>query len=106
MLKEYVAIRAFISCAGQYKGAFWVTATVFAIADIVIAVIPWLIGRLTTSLTTADGHIVLWAAMLIVASIGHDILWRSGEILYLKLLLARSYRFDDAVFAAILQHPY
>ncbi len=105
-MKQYIAIRAFISYVGQFKRAFWVVAAVFGISDIVITLIPLLIGKLTTALTAPHGNIALWTALLIGASVGHDMLWRAGEICYLKLLIKRSYRFDDAVFAAILEHPY
>jgi ATP-binding cassette subfamily B protein len=105
-MKNLHAIRAFMSYTGRFKAAFWVTAAVFAVADIVITLIPWLIGQLTTSLTSPDGNIAFWTTMLILASVGHDLLWRMGELCFLKLLLARSYRFDDAIFAAVLEHPY
>jgi ATP-binding cassette, subfamily B, bacterial len=104
-MKQFVAIRAFFAYVGQFKTAFWLTAAVFAFGNIVIALIPWLIGQLTTSLIS--GHdIVFWTAMVIAASVGHDLVWRCAELLYLKLLVARSYRFDDAIFAAVVEHPY
>src|SRR5579859_3392168 len=105
-MKNHVAIRAFFSYANRYKGAFWLTAAVFAMSDIVITAIPWFIGQLARSLTVHHGHIVLWTAVLILASVGHDMLWRTGEVLFLKLLTWRGHRFDDEIFAAVAQQPY
>lgn len=105
-MKNYPGLRAFTTYINHFKLAFWGTAFSFALANIAIAIVPWLIGHLTASLTTHDGRIVFWTAMLILASISHDFLWRTSEILYLKLLTPRTYRFDDEVFRAVVDHPY
>ncbi len=83
------------------------TAAVFAMADIVITLIPWLIGKLTLNLTAHHDHgAIVWTGVLIIASVGHDILWRTAEILYLRLLMAASFEFDNIVFVNVLQHSY
>lgn len=105
-MKNFVAIQAFISYIGRFKSAFWLTATTYALADIIITTIPWLIGQLASSLTNNDGQIVWWTVALIIASVGHDALWRTGEVLYLKLLLTRTHQFDDVIFDAVMRHPY
>lgn len=104
-MKQNISLRAFISYAGSFKLAFWGTAAVFAISDIVLSVIPWMIGRLTNGLVTHE-HIVLWTALLIIASVSHDILWRTGEFLYLGSIFPKGQRIDDRLFAAVLEHPY
>lgn len=104
-MKNRIAIRAFISYVSRFKARFWITAFTFAVANIVIMLVPWIIGQLTASLINNDG-IVFWTTMIILASVGHNTVWRLGEILYLKLLLTQSYRFDDVVFEAIVAHPY
>ena len=105
-MENYPAIRAFFSYVGRFKGPFWLTTGTFALSNLVLATIPLLIGRLTQSLGHHNQHIVLWTALLIVASVGHDFLWRSGEVLILKLIIWRNNRFDDVVFEAIVQQPY
>jgi ATP-binding cassette, subfamily B, bacterial len=105
-MKHLAAIRAFFSYTAKFKKAFWLTAAVFALADIVITLIPWLIGQMTESLTENNGRIVLWTTLLIAVSVGHDVLWRIGEFLYLHLLNRRIYRFEDELFNAVVQHPY
>ncbi len=105
-MKNYPAIRAFITYISRYKAAFWLTAATFAVANAILALIPWFIGQFTASLTQHPDQIVTWTIILIAASIGHDIIWRAGEFMYLKLLLARSLRFDDVVFGEVVRHSY
>jgi ATP-binding cassette subfamily B protein len=107
MLKNYPAIRAFLSCIKRFQKAFWITGGLFAIADIVITLIPWLIGRLTVGLTSHNNHeIVFWTGALVLASAGHDMLWRAAELCYQRLLIAPAFSFDDMVLRKVLEHPY
>lgn len=107
MLRNYPSIRAFFSYVSRFRGAFWTTAGIFAIADVIITLIPWLIGRLTVGLTAHNHHeIVFWTALLVFASVGHDLIWRLGEISFVKRLVKPSYRFDDVVFRNVLRHNY
>ena len=96
------AVRAFTSYVSQFKAGFIVTGIVFALADIATSSIPWLIGRLTSSLSNASGQLVLWTTLVILASVGHHILWTIADLLYLKFLVGRGIQFDDTVFAAIV----
>lgn len=113
-MKNYPSIRAFVSYVSTFKGTFWLNAATFAVADILLAVIPWLIGQLTGNLTdfnnqnesTQDSRIMFWTIALIACSIVHDALWRVSEFIYLKLLIARSHRFDDVIFSAVMRHSY
>lgn len=100
------AIRAFLSYIRRYRLPFAGIAVVFAVSDIVLALIPWMIGQLTTSLTGNRDDVALWTGLLIAASVGHDALWRSGELLYRKFLTRRGNEFDTEVFEAILRQPY
>lgn len=105
-MKSYIAVKAFFSYTARIKAAFWFTAAVFAVSDVILAVVPWLIGQLASSLTANEGTIVLWTALLIAASVGHDILWRTGEILYVYKINPHKHRIDDAVFSAVINQPY
>lgn len=104
-MKHYTSVQAFMSFIGRFKKAFWLTAAVFAVADIAIAIVPWIIGQLTSSLMQ-NNAVGLWTFWVIAASAGHDAIWRAGEIMFYKLLIPRSHRFDDEVFAAIVNYPY
>lgn len=78
----------------------------FAVSNVILAIIPWLIGQFAGSLTGSDSSLYFWTGLLIAASIGHDLTWRAAEFLYLKLLLPRSHRIDDHIFSAVQQHEY
>ncbi len=104
-MKNNTGLRAFISYAARYKGAFWFTATLFAVANVAIAVMPWLIGQLTGSLTSHK-DIVLWTVLVIASSVSHNYLWRMSEFAYLKLILPPAHRFNNVVFDAVITQPY
>jgi ATP-binding cassette subfamily B protein len=105
-MKNNLALRAFLSYVRRYRTAFAGVAMVFAISDIIITLIPWMIGQLTSSLTGDQDQVVLWTSLLIAASVGHDALWRSGEILHRKFMTPRGHEFDNEIFDAILRQPY
>lgn len=106
MLNHFAAIRAFMSYIATFKKVFWVTATSFILANIALAFIPWMIGRLAQNLAVHGTHIVLWTTLLVAASVGHDMLWRASEFLYLRFLQKPGVRIDDAIFTAVMQHSY
>jgi ATP-binding cassette, subfamily B, bacterial len=103
---KYPAIHAFLSYIRRYRRAFIGVALVFAVADVIISMIPWLIGQLANALTENKDGIVLWTALLILASVGHDFLWRVGELLHRKFITRRGHEFDNVVFDAVLRQPY
>ena len=105
-MKNNLALRAFLSYVRRYRKAFIGVAAVFAISDIVITLIPWMIGQLTNTLTGQRDEVVLWTSLLIAASVGHDALWRSGELLHRKFMTRRGHEFDDEIFESILRQPY
>lgn len=104
-MKHLFSIRAFISYTATFKLPFWGTAAVFAVSNTVISLAPWLIGRLTHSLTTHEG-IVFWTAMVVASSVGHTFLWRLAELLYLWKLIPKVLRIEDKLFGAVVEHPY
>jgi ATP-binding cassette subfamily B protein len=107
MLRKYPSLRAFISYISEFKKTFWITALFFALANVVITLVPWLIGHLTGGLTSRSHHeIMLRTTILIVASITHDLLWRLGEMCFARWLVTLSYRFDDIVFSSVLESSY
>jgi len=105
-MKLPVSIRAFIAYTSRFKLAFWSTALIFVFANVMITLVPWIIGRLTASLTESDGSILFWASMVILASISHDISWHLGEFAYKQFILKKTYQFDNEVFNAVVNQPY
>lgn len=106
ILKNYPSLQAYASYLGTYRSAFWSAVVVFAAANTLLAAIPWQVGQLTDQLSRHGDKIVFWTVALVISSIGHDILWRSAELIYLKKMSARNRRLDDIVFRTVLRHPY
>ncbi len=105
-MKNYPALRTFISYVATFKKPFAYTATVFSVANIALAIIPLLVGHLTESLTTHDGQSHYWLGAVIAASVFHNTLWNYGDYLYMKKLIEPLHRFDDVIFKNILAHDY
>jgi ATP-binding cassette subfamily B protein len=105
-MQKYPALRAFFSYVRRYRTSFILVALVFVVSDIVITSIPWLIGRLTDTLTGDQDRVVFWTGMLIAASVGHDALWRGSELLHRQFITRRGHEFDNEIFDAILRQPY
>lgn len=104
---KYPAIRSFVQYVRGFRGAFLTVVATFTLSNLVLAAVPWLIGQLVASLTANDNDaITMWTIGLIIASVGHDALWRLSEILYLKLLYTKAQRYDDIVFSTVMQHDY
>ncbi|HSH55670.1 MAG TPA: ABC transporter ATP-binding protein [Candidatus Limnocylindrales bacterium] len=100
------SISSFISYIGRFKLPFIFTALGFALADVCIAIIPWLIGQFTSSITGQNGTVTLWLSAVIGASVLHHILWFSAEYLFYRHLTEPTRRFDDVVFTEVMQKDY
>ncbi|MEO8863280.1 MAG: ABC transporter ATP-binding protein [Candidatus Saccharimonadales bacterium] len=87
----------------------FIVAALFVAANVFLAIIPIFIGKLvgalaTTPPQTSNAIIYVWA--LIVCSSGHDILWRSAEIAYMKLLNPLLYSYENILFSEVISKPY
>lgn len=105
-MKNYPSLRAFASYIATFKKQFWLTASVFSAANVVLAFMPLLIGQLTESLTTNDGQSLLWLGVIIGSSVIHNFMWIIADLLYKNLLLEPLHRFDDIVFRNIMAQDY
>jgi ABC-type multidrug transport system fused ATPase/permease subunit len=82
---------------------------VFAIADVFLAIIPLAVGRFVAALaSTPHGAITTWTAVLIACSVGHNMFWRTAELLYTRLLNRRSYDYQNLLFDRVIgqEYPY
>ncbi|MCK9899730.1 ABC transporter ATP-binding protein/permease [Frankia sp. Cpl3] len=82
---------------------------VFAIANLLLAVVPIFAGRLVAALaaTPVDRDAALFGAgVLIGFGVLHDIFWRSAELLWVRLILDRGYEYEDLVFTKVITQPY
>ena len=105
-MARYGVLRAFFSYTGRFRGPVYLTTVVFGVSSIAIGSVPWLIGRLTGSLISHRDGAVWWTAALIAVSVGHDLGWRGGELLFWRYLVKPGHHIDDVLFDAVLRHPY
>jgi ATP-binding cassette subfamily B protein len=81
----------------------------FAVSNVLLAVIPLLIGKLTGALATQpvnESSALLYMWLLIACSTGHDISWRSAEYAYMKLLNPLPFRYETLLFGRVISRPY
>lgn len=107
--KKYYSLQSFFSYMRRHKVPFGFVFALFVIADAFLAVIPLFIGRLVGVLAAhpVDSHAAyLYVVLLIVASTGHDIVWRLSEYAYMRLLNPMGYRYETIIFSQIIQKPY
>lgn len=105
-MSSYVVLRAFASYTGRFRRPVYLTTTIFGVSSVAIACVPWLIGRLTGSLIGHRDGALWWTAALIVVSVGHDLGWRAGELMFWRYLVKPGHHIDDVLFDAVLRHPY
>lgn len=108
-MKSHFALRTFIRYVRGFKWQFLITCLAFAVAGVPLALLPLVVGQLVASLasySTGSSDVVLWTVVMVLCSVGHDVLWRTSEILYLKLLYWRTNRFDDVIFRSTINRDY
>jgi ABC-type multidrug transport system fused ATPase/permease subunit len=107
--KRYRSLRAYISYIKTFKGQFLLTISAFIVADILIAILPIFIGQLTGALAAPSidhGQVYWFVGILIALSVGHMLVWHTGDFLYRALLNRREYEFENILFRAIMAKPY
>jgi ABC-type multidrug transport system fused ATPase/permease subunit len=107
--KRYSSLRAYIKFIATFKGRFFAVFGLFTASDIMLAVLPVFIGEFVAAISahTLDrGHIYWIVGILIAISVGHDLVWRSAELLYRRWINAKGYEFENIVFQAVMSRPY
>lgn len=90
--KRYLSLRAYISYIGTFKYKFLLVLSAFVVADILLAVLPIFIGQLTGVLAAESidhGKVYWFVGILIALSVGHGIVWHTGDFLYRGILNRR-----------------
>lgn len=106
---EYYAIKSFFSYLKQYKAASAVVMVSFIISNILLALLPLFIGKLVGALAAnpVQGHqAVIYVWVLIGCSTGHNLTWRLGEILHMKLMNHVGYLYENTLFKNVMAKPY
>jgi ATP-binding cassette subfamily B protein len=107
----HAAIRSYLRFIATFKGAALLVVFVFGLSSTLLAIIPVFVGRLVQTLATTPvpmGDADRTVAVLIGCSVGHDLTWRCGELLYLRLLNHRGYEYENLLFHNVIteQYPY
>jgi ATP-binding cassette subfamily B protein len=107
--KRYRSLRAYISYIGTFKYKFLLVLTTFVVADILLAVLPIFIGQLTGALAAQSidrGQVYWFVGILVALSVGHGIVWHTGDFLYRGILNRREYEFENILFRGVMAKPY
>jgi ATP-binding cassette subfamily B protein len=107
--KRLHSLQSFFAYAKRYKFSIGITILTFAIADVMITIIPVFIGKLVGALSAhhVRGHeAVIYVWVLIALSSGHNLLWRGGELLFAKLITPISFRYETILFQRVIHKPY
>lgn len=106
---SYYSTRSFFSYFARYKWRAVVVFVSFAVANVLLAIMPVFIGRLVGDLATHPVRhhaAVIDLVVLIACSVLHDITWHVSEFLYLQLINRASYDYETLVFRNIIHRPY
>lgn len=107
--KRYASLRAYIQFIATFKGRFFAVFGVFALSNIILAIVPIFIGRFVDAVSAHpvnESRIFSVVIILLAISIGHDVLWRLGEWSYRWLILHKVYEFETIVFQAVMSRRY
>ena len=82
--------------------------TVFVLANAALAFQPILVGRVIDAATNdlSSGTLWFYAILLILASVVHDLLWRTVEVLYRGLLFGIGFLDETFLFQRVIAKPY
>jgi ABC-type multidrug transport system fused ATPase/permease subunit len=107
--KRYSSLRAYIKFIATFKGRFSIVFGLFVVSAVMLAVLPVFIGEFVAALSAPSldkAHIYWLVGILIFISVGHDLIWRSAEILYRRWINGKGYEFENIVFQAVMSKPY
>lgn len=108
-IRRGYSLRSFFTFMRQHKWRFMPVMFVFAVSNVMIAVIPYYIGQLVGALSAdpVQGHqAVIYVWVLIGLSTGHNLLWRLAEVLYAKYISPLSFEYESILFRLIIRKPY
>ena len=107
--RRWDALRSFSSFIRPNRRALIGVLISFGISDLLLAVIPYFIGRFIGALaeTPVDRHgasVYFW--ILVGLSSLHDLGWRLSEYLYVQHVNPLKFRYETLVFKSIVRRPY
>ncbi|MCK9926103.1 ABC transporter ATP-binding protein/permease [Frankia sp. Mgl5] len=105
----HAGLRSYLAHLMTFRWRAAAVLCVFVLANALLAVVPIFVGRFVAALAAVPvdtGAAYQAAALLICCGIGHDLSWRSGELLWVRLILARGYDYENLVFDKVITQPY
>ena len=107
--KQFYSLRAFASFIAEYTFRFAVVGFCFAVANVYLAVLPFVIGKLTGALAAQPmrGHEAVLLTWLLIGLSGlHAITWHGTELLYLRFIRPLGYWYENMLFRQVIRQPY
>lgn len=106
---NYTGLTSFAAFLKPYRFKILFVLLLFAISNVLLAVIPVFIGVLVQTLTeqpidTGLGWTYAW--ILVALSSFHDLFWRSAEIAYRQFLNAISFKYETFLFSHVIKRPF
>lgn len=101
-------LRSFLTFSKPWRSKILLVLVIFLLSNAALAFQPILVGRLIDAATNGLNSDAIWvyAALLILASVVHDLLWRAGEILYRGLLFGIGFWYETHLFQQVITKPY
>lgn len=107
--RRYIALRSFASFLVPHRRRLIVVGAVFMVADLVLSVIPYFIGRFIGALAAhpMDRHgAITFFWVLVALSSLHDLGWRLGEYLYVQYVNPLKFHYETLIFQTVTRKPY
>lgn len=106
---KHYSLRSYLSYMRRHRFKFGATMLSFSIADVQLALMPLFIGKLTGALAAHPmrGHqAIIFAAVLILLSTGHNVVWIISEWLFRRHIVPLSYQYETMLFKQVIRKPY
>ncbi len=103
------ALRSFVSFAKPWYRYIGMTACIFIVGTILLAIMPLFIGQLIDAVSREPiGSHDAWIAALILAGLssGHDIVWHIGEFAFRAWITPISFAYETHLFRHVIAQPY
>lgn len=107
--KRSASLRAYVKFIATFKGRFFAVFGLFTVSAIMLATLPIFIGEFVAAISAHSldqGKIYWLVGVLIFISVGHDLVWRTAELLYRRWINGKGYEFENVVFQAVMSRPY
>src|SRR4051794_37060452 len=105
----FYGLRSFWSFLTAHRITLSLVVAVFMVSNLVLAVIPYFIGRFIGALAASpihrhDAFVYFW--WLIALSSLHDLGWRLSEYLYVRYINPLKFDYETVIFQTVIQRPY